>query len=83
MSQMDKLIERICRLPNDIRFDEVRKVLEYCGYITVAPRGGGSHYKFVKKGNEIIVIPNHGIVKRVYLERVKEIIEEEKNENSR
>ncbi len=68
-------------MPKDIRFDEVKKVLEYYGYITVVPRGG-SHYKFIKDGYETLVIPNHGIVKRVYLEKVREIIEEEKkNEN--
>ena len=31
MSKWDKLIMRICNLSKDLRFDEVRKVLENCG----------------------------------------------------
>ena len=32
MSKWDKLITRICNLSKDLRFDELRKVLESCGY---------------------------------------------------
>jgi len=33
MSKWDKLIARICALSKDMRFDELRKVLESYGYV--------------------------------------------------
>ena len=40
MSKWDKLIARICALSKDMRFDELRKVLESYGYVMYAPRSG-------------------------------------------
>ena len=42
MSQWDKLLARICALSKDLRFDELRKVLESYGYQMTAPRSGSS-----------------------------------------
>ena len=50
MSQWDKLLARICALSKDLRFDELRKVLESYGYEMTAPRSGSSHYTFRKAG---------------------------------
>ena len=50
MSKWDKLLLRICSLSRDLRFDELRKVLESYGYKMNAPRGGSSHYTFRKSG---------------------------------
>ena len=50
MSKWDKLITRICNLSKDLRFDELRKVLESCGYEMNAPRSGSSHYTFRTQG---------------------------------
>ena len=44
MSKWDKLITRICNLSKDLRFDELRKVLESYGYEMNVPRSGSSHY---------------------------------------
>ena len=49
MSKFDKLLKEILSLSKDLRFDELRKVLEYYGYVMDAPRGGSSHYTFRKK----------------------------------
>ena len=38
MSKWDKLITRICNLSKDLRFDELRKVLESYGYEMNVPR---------------------------------------------
>ena len=46
MSKWDKLLMRICSLSRDLRFDELRKVLESYGYKMNAPRSGSSHYTF-------------------------------------
>ena len=80
MSKWDKLITRIYNLLKDLRFDELRKVLESYGYEMNAPRSGSSHYTFRKPGCNPITIPNHEPIKVVYVKMVKEIVEsEEKN----
>lgn len=77
MSKWDKLIERICSLSEDMRFDELRKVMESYGYKMNQPKGGSSHYIFRKEGYSPITIPRHGPIKKVYVKMVKEIIESE------
>ena len=77
MSKWDKLLMRISNLSKDIRFDELRKVMESYGYKMNAPRSGSSHYTFR-------TIPRHEPIKKVYVEMVKEIVESEamNNENA-
>ena len=83
MSKWEKLLARICALSKDIRFDELRKVLENCGYVMNAPRSGSSHYTFRKKGCKPITIPKHEPIKKVYVEMVKQIVEgEERNDEN-
>lgn len=84
MSKWDKLIQRIKSLDKNIRFEEIQKVLEYFGYEANVPRGGGSHFTFRKNGRAPITIPKHKHIKTVYVESVRDIIEEEekRNENS-
>ena len=77
MSRQDKLLSRICALSKDIRFDELKKVLESYGYEMYAPRGGSSHCTFRKVGCQPITIPRHEPIKRVYVEMVKRIVENE------
>lgn len=83
MSQFDKLINEILSLSKDLRFDEVRKVLEYFGYTMNAPRGGSSHYTFRKEGCMPITIPKHEPIKKVYVKMVKEIVEVELHDKER
>ena len=77
MSQWEKLLKRICGLAKDIRFDELRKILENYGYVMKSPRGGSSHYTFRKQGCQPITIPKHEPIKRVYVEMVRQIVERE------
>ncbi len=81
MSKWDKLITRISNLSKDLRFDELRKILESYGYTMKEPRGGSSHYTFRKQGCQPITIPKHEPIKRIYVERVKQVIEREENNN--
>ena len=57
--------------------DELRKVLESCGYEMNAPRGGSSHYTFRKRGCMPITIPKHEPIKKVYVEMVRQVVESE------
>lgn len=64
-------------LAREIRFDELRKVLEHLGYETRAPRGGSSHHTFRKTGAPMLTIPKDDPVKIAYVRMVKAIIEKE------
>lgn len=77
MSKWDKLLARICALSKDLRFEELRKVLESYGYEMTAPRSGSSHYTFRKAGCMPITIPKHEPIKKVYVEMVRQIVESE------
>lgn len=77
MSKWEKLLQKILSLSKDMRFDELRRVLESCGYEMNAPRGGSSHYTFRKDGCQPITIPKHEPIKKVYVQMVKEIVESE------
>ena len=75
MSKWDKLLARICGLSRDLRFDELRKVLESYGYEMRQPNGG--HCTFRKPGCAPITIPMHEPIKKVYVMMVKEVVESE------
>lgn len=77
MSKWEKLLTRICLLSKDLRFNELKKVLESYGYEMYSPKGGSSHYTFRKPGCQPITIPKHEPIKKVYVEMVKQIVESE------
>ena len=52
-------------------------MLESYGYEMNAPRSGSSHYTFRKSGCQPITIPKHELIKKVYVEMVKQIVEGE------
>lgn len=67
MSRWDKLLTRIYSLSKDLRFEELRKVLEGYGYEMKAPGKGSSHYTFRKPGGQPITIPKHDPIKKCML----------------
>lgn len=81
MSRWDKLLNRILSLSKDMRFDELKKVLESYGYEMNAPKSGSSHYTFRKPGKNPITIPKHESIKKIYVEMVREVVEESAHEN--
>ena len=42
-----------------------------------APKSGSSYYTFRKQGKNPITIPKHEPIKKVYVEMVREVVEEE------
>ena len=55
MSQKDKLIERLLRMPKDFTFEETIQLMGYFGY-TIAPSGktGGSRIAFTNESGDYI-----------------------------
>ncbi|GAX35773.1 type II toxin-antitoxin system HicA family toxin [Nodularia sp. NIES-3585] len=73
----DKLIELLKNSPNNVKFSDIRKLLELEGF--ALDRITGSHHIF-KKDETILVIPVHNNrVKSVYIKRVLELIEGEQS----
>ena len=83
MSQFDKLLQRILSLDKDLRFDEIRRVLEYYSFTMDGPSGGSSHKTFRKPGKLPITIPQHEPIKKAYVKKVKAIIESEENDEKK
>ena len=77
MSKWDKLLCRLYSLSPELRFEELQKILEAYGYTMTAPKSGSGHYTFRKKGRNIITIPKHKPIKRVYINLVRETVEME------
>jgi len=75
MSKKEKLIEAIKNNPKNVRFEDLRKILESIGYTAV--NNGGSHYVFTKENATSLTIPYKKPVKVVYVKQVIKIIEEE------
>ena len=57
MSQFYKLLQRIRSMNKNLRFDELRRVLEFYGYEMDGPANGSSHKTFRQKGRTPITIP--------------------------
>jgi predicted RNA binding protein YcfA (HicA-like mRNA interferase family) len=73
MTRRDKLVERIRRRPPTAKFSDVRLLLEDGGWILA--RTKGSHHSFTKPGSNQFTVPVHnGDVKRVYLDRLCELL---------
>ena len=78
MSKKEKLYQRILRLPKDLRFEELDKVLTACGY--ELDRTNGSHAVYMKLDCNPLTIPRVNPVKsyliRQVLTEIGDILEE-------
>lgn len=69
MSNLEKLILKMKRQPNGIKFQELAKVLEDNGYIMKPPKGT-SHRHFINAQGDVITIKADNPVKAVYVKDV-------------
>jgi predicted RNA binding protein YcfA (HicA-like mRNA interferase family) len=59
-------------MPSEVRFAEVRKLLEAKGYRLDRVRG--SHHVFERPGSGIVIVPvHHGKVKYGYVRKIEKI----------
>jgi predicted RNA binding protein YcfA (HicA-like mRNA interferase family) len=77
MSQLEKLIEKMRRLPPQMRYEEVARVLEALGFEAV--RSSGSHHIFRHPDGRMLTVPKHKgqVVKATYLKQVLRLLQEE------
>ena len=75
MGKLEKLIELFLRQPPEVRFADVRYLLEAFDY--VEQRSRGSHHTFSDPNGKTIVIPKVSgqKVKGVYAKRIIELLE--------
>lgn len=74
MPDIDKLIEKMKRQPNGIRFQELKRVLEYYGY-KMKNNSGTSHRNFINNEGRVITIKKENPLKAVYIKDVLKRIE--------
>ena len=55
VASVAKIVEKMKRQPNGIRFDEAAKVLEHNGYGFV--RTKGSHWQFRNEAGDVLTVP--------------------------
>lgn len=72
MSDINKIISKMKRQPNSIRFREIERVLEYNGYI-MKRKTGTSHRQFININGDVITIKEENPLKAVY---VKDVLKE-------
>ncbi|RIH84341.1 type II toxin-antitoxin system HicA family toxin [Calidithermus roseus] len=74
MGQLEKLIEKMRRLPPEMTYEEVAKVLIAHGWCEV--RSKGSHHVFRHLDGRMVTIPKVGgkVVKTTYLKQVLKLI---------
>ena len=77
MSKLEKLLERIKNSPKQVRFDELDKLLIKVGFERRQPRGGSSHYIYIK-GSARVTVPFHQPhIGEAYVKLVIKILEGE------
>jgi predicted RNA binding protein YcfA (HicA-like mRNA interferase family) len=68
MAKIDKLIEKMLRLPTEMRFNEVTQVLEFFDW--KLDNVAGSHYIYYKQNTILTVIKHKKKVVKVHLKRI-------------
>lgn len=69
MPSVEKIILKMKRQPNGIRFQELARVLEYNGYKLKTAKGT-SHRNFINNSGDVITIKEENPLKAVYVKNV-------------
>jgi predicted RNA binding protein YcfA (HicA-like mRNA interferase family) len=74
MSRLEKLIQQFLRQPPEVRFDDVRYLLEEFGF--EEKRSKGSHHTFRNAAGLKITVPKKGgkTVKGVYVQQIVRLL---------
>lgn len=72
VSKWNKLIRKLMTLSNDLKFEELSKILRHYGYEIASV--SGSHYTFRKEGAISITLPRHKEMDVVYVKMVRDVV---------
>ena len=76
MPPIEKIILKMSRQPNGIRFQELARVLEFYGY-KMKNKTGTSHRQFINAKGNVITIKEENPLKAVYVKDVLKRIKAE------
>lgn len=80
MSKWDKLIRNLNNMSSNIKYSDLKKILEYYGYVASETGTGSSYITFRKEGKMPITIPRKGNnIKKAYIKLVKDAVDKEEN----
>ena len=74
MSQLEKVLKKLYSLPKEMRYEELKNILERYGF--VGTECGSSHITYRRDGYPNITIPRHGNINKVYVKLVRDAIAE-------
>jgi predicted RNA binding protein YcfA (HicA-like mRNA interferase family) len=74
MGKLDKLIQQFLNYPPEVRFEDVRYLLEAFGFVEI--RSKGSHHSFRNEIGQKVVIPKKSgqKVKGIYVKLVVDLL---------
>lgn len=79
MGTFDKFIVKLNKIPKDVTFKELHGFLTN-SRVNLSFRVRGSHFIYYIMENDVVkdllVVPNHGIVKTVYIKKVVQLLKE-------
>lgn len=77
VARADKLLQKLLRFPAEMRYSEVKRVLEAYGYRETQSSSGSSHYVFKKTGVPPVTLSKkHGrTIKRYQLKDIAAALE--------
>ena len=80
MTKRLKRLERIRSNPTNVRFEELDKLLIDFGFTRRQPRGGSSHYIYVREKLRLTIPMKRPHLKEVYVRNVLKLLDEIENE---
>ena len=73
MGRKEELLDRLRNNPNNVRFEELDKLLSWYGF--ERRQGKGDHYIYKRKGCRPLSVPRHRPVGKVYVKQALAQIE--------
>jgi len=80
VTKRQKRLQKIRNNPQSVRFEELHQLLIEYGFQPRQPRGGSSHFIYVRGGLRLTIPLNRPHLKEVYVKRVIRLLEEIDNE---
>ncbi|MCK5762949.1 MAG: type II toxin-antitoxin system HicA family toxin [Clostridiales bacterium] len=78
LSKKEKLLNSIKNNPSNVKFETLQKLLFHYGFKERQPKGGSSHYTYTLD-KQILTVPKHRPVNKIYINQFLKIIEDIEN----